>query len=324
MLNEYKIQTQRFIRDQEQRLLNPRDLEDYVNRSRKEIAMRTQSIRILTPVEGSISTIEVTDPGAGYVTPLVRISWPDSPSGQQPNPGGRLATAVASQLGGQISNVSLNDGGDGYFQPEVFIYDQDPLIDEQMRQGTNPAFRFARARAYTVPILVTQGMQEVYPFSAVPLTRYPGVGEIFAVKSISFIYMNYRYSIPVFNFSVYQAYVRIYPQQYLYVPTAAAQFGQGVNGSLYMYPIPSTIYQMEWDVFCLPTDLEDDLSFEAIPKPWTEAVPYFAAHLAFLELQNLNSAKFYLDLYDNMVHRYSAYARPGRAVNPYGRWAAFT
>ena len=81
---------------------------------------------------------------------------------------------------------------------------------------------------------------------------------------------------------------------------------------------------MEWDCFCLPKDLNDDDDYEAIPKPWTDAVPYFAAHLCYLGLQNLNAAQYYMNLYDEMVHRYSAYARPGRHINPYGRWAAFT
>ena len=170
----------------------------------------------------------------------------------------------------------------------------------------------------------THGFQEVYPFSAIPLGKFPGHKEVFAAKSISFIYMNYRYSVPVYPFSWYQSYVRIYPQQYLYVPTVAAQFGQGVNGSLYMYPIPSTMYQVEIDCFCTPKNIEDDDDYEAIPLPWTECVPFYAAHLAFLEIQNLNSAMFYLQLYDNMVHRYSAYARPGRMTNPYGRGYGFT
>lgn len=309
-LNGYLEQTQRFLRDQQQRLVNPLDLIEYINRSRREVAERTQSIRILPPVSGQITAITVNSPGQGYTNPQVIITPPDAPSGAQPNPGGLQATADAVLTGNQIGGITLLNPGDGYFQPLVEIVD--------------PTGSGATAVAQTTPLTVTQGMQEVYPFSAVPLGKFPGVSEIFAVKSISFIYANYRYSVPVYPFSFYQSYVRIYPQQYLYVPTVATQFGQGVNGSLYMYPIPSSIFQMELDCFCLPIDLEDDETFEAIPKPWTDAVAYFAAHLAFLELQNLNSAKFYLDLYDNMVHRYSAYVRPGRMTNPYGRGYAFT
>jgi hypothetical protein len=171
-------------------------------------------------------------------------------------------------------------------------------------------------------LTVTQGNQEVYPFSGASpaLAQYPGVGEIFVVNSVSFIYANYRYSLPVYPFSVYQSHVRQYPQQYLFVPTIAAQYGQGANGSIYFYPIPSTIYQFEWDCFCLPTTLTDDYQPEAIAKPWDDAVPIGAAVYAYEEMQNLNAAMYYQKKFDEYVHRYSAWARPGRQTNPYGRW----
>ena len=59
---------------------------------------------------------------------------------------------------------------------------------------------------------------------------------------------------------------------------------------------------------------------EAIPLPWTDAVPYMAAHLAYQELQNWNAAKFYEQQFDKMTLGYSGQARPGRAVNQYGRY----
>ena len=309
MLDEYLQQAQRFIRDQQERLVNIEDLVVYTNKARKEVAMRTQSIRVLSPISGTITGFQIVNPGSGYTNPQVIITPPDAPSGMLPNPGGLQALATAQVTGGQISGLTIVNAGDGYFLPEVAIVD--------------PTGTGAIVLATVSPLMVTRGQQEVYPFTAVPLANFPGVKEVYAAKSISFIYANYRYSVPVYPFSWYQSYVRIYPQQYLYVPTVAAQYGQGVNGSIYMYPIPSFIYQCEIDCFCLPFDLETDTDYEAIPMPWTQCVPFYAAHLAFLELQNLNSATFYLNLYDQMVHRYSAYARPGRMTNPYGRGYGF-
>jgi len=306
MLTEYRKQVQRFIRDARQQFIDIGDIDSYINRARREVAMRTQCIRILTPVSGSIVTIQVLTPGAGYTNPTVTISPPDFPSGALPNPRGQQAIAVAQQIGGQITNISVSYGGDGYFTSDVTI--------------TDPTGSGATAVASTNPINVTSAQQEIYNFSDVPLSQFAGVKGIFAVHGVSFIFANYRYSLPCYPFTTYQAMVRQYPQQFLYVSTIFSQYGQGEGGSLYMYPIPSTAYQMEWDTFCLPSDLITDQDNEAIPGPWTEAVPYFAAHMCYLELQNLNAAKFYLDLYDNMVHRYSGYARPGRMINPYGRY----
>jgi hypothetical protein len=306
MLNEYRRQTQRFIRDSKQQFVDIGDIDSYINRARREVAMRSQSIRVLTPVSGSVTNVQVTAPGSGYTNPTATISTPDQPNGALPNPAGLQATVQVQQIGGQISNISVLNGGDGYFSPTVTISD--------------PTGTGAAATVFTSPINVTQFQQEIYQFSDLPLSQFPGVGEVFAVKSVSIIYANYRYSLPCYSFSVYQAMIRQYPRQYLYVPTVMGQYGQGTGGSLYMYPIPSSPYQMEFDCFCLPQSLVDDQSPEAIPMPWTETVPYFAAHMCYLELQNLNSAKFYLDLYDSLVHRYSNYARPGRMTNPYGRY----
>ena len=308
MLDEYLRTLQGFLRDRSQKNLNPEDLISYVNRARREIALRTQCIRILTPISGQIESIQVLTPGSGYTAPTVTIPPPDSPSGTLPNPGGAQALALATVTAGQIANVSVTFGGDGYFQPIPTIQD--------------PTGRGATLSARITPISVTCGNQEVYPFSgALPaIAQYPGVGEIFAVQSLSFIYANYRYSLPVYPFSVYQSHIRQYPQQYLFVPTMAAQYGQGTNGSIYFYPIPSSLYQMEWDCYCLPIDLSDDNQPEAIAKPWTDAIPIGAAVYAYMELQNLNSATYYQKMFDEYVHKYSAWARPGRQTNPYGRW----
>jgi hypothetical protein len=79
------------------------------------------------------------------------------------------------------------------------------------------------------------------------------------------------------------------------------------------------MYQMEWDCLCLPADLQFDQDPEVIPAPWDDAVKYFAAHLAFLELQNHNYARSMLDLFEKNLGIYGKAARPSRGINPYGR-----
>lgn len=307
MLNQYMMQTQNFLREAKQEFINPDDLRRYINRGRREIAMRAQCIRRLTPISGSIVSWSVTNAGSGYSTsPTLTITAPDFPSGAGPFPNGSQATAGAIVLGGSIAAIDSTYGGYGYYQPQMTITDA---------TGTG---------ATAVPVMsfinqVSQG-QEVYPFSAANLSVFPGVDSIYMIKSVSILFSSFRYSLSCYPFSTYQALIRQWSQQWQYVPAACAQYGQGAGGSFYMYPIPSQAYQMEWDCFCLPSDLLNDQSEEAIPAPWTDAVPYFATHLGYLELQNFNAAKFYLDLFDKFVQRYSDYARPGRITNPYGRF----
>jgi len=306
-LHEYLQQTERFLRDQKQELLNPGDLVSYINRARREVAMRSQCLRILTPVSGAVTAASIVAYGSGYTnSPTITITAPDFPAGGTINPGGAQATAAAIVQSGSIANVDITYGGAGYFQPSASITDS---------TGSGASISLTVS---TPNVLVAH--QEVYPFSDVNLDAFPGVESIYMIKSISILYSNYRYSLPCYSFSDYQAKLRRYPVGYSWVPTCCSQFGQGVNGSFYVYPIPSQTYQYELDCFCIPSDLTTNLSDEALPLPWTEAVPYMAAYLCYLELQNYNAAKFYLDQFDMFVNRYSTYARPGRATNPYGRY----
>lgn len=304
---QYLQQTQRFLREQKQEFANPEDLMVYINRARREVAGRTQCIRRLTPISGQIISANLVSAGSGYVNPQVAITPPDFPSGAAPNPLGRQAVAYALMSGGVITDVIVQDGGDGYFQPIITITDT---------AGTG-----AMVTANLSPMNLLIEGQEVYPFSDIYLGAWPGVDTVHAIKSASVIYANYRYTLPMYAFSTYQSQIRQYPFQYQYVPTFCSQFGQGNGGSFYCFPLPSQTYQWEFDCFCLPEDMLLDNSIpEVIPQPWTDAVPYFAASLCYMELQNLNAARFYGEEFDKRTLGYSSYARPGMSVNKYGRY----
>src|SRR6266851_8810952 len=123
MLHEYMQQVERFLRDQNQKWINPADLISYVNRGRREVAMRTQCIRRIPPISAPITAIDVSAFGNGYTNPAVVISGPDSPGGMILNPGGAQATALAQVIGNQIAGVQVTYGGDGYFKPTATVSD---------------------------------------------------------------------------------------------------------------------------------------------------------------------------------------------------------
>lgn len=302
----YARQVQRFIRDGNQKLVDFEDIINYVNQARREVAMRAQCIRILPPISAPIISAAILNGGTGYTNPMVEISAPDVPGGQLLNPNGAQAVGAATQINGIITSVDITYGGDGYYQPVIQINDPTGLGSEiQPNIG---------------PILTANPYQEVYNFSDVDLSNFPGVESIYAVLSVSLIYANGRYSVLVYSFPQYQATIRQYgPGNYFYVPCMGAQYGRGAGGSFYLYPPPSQSLSMEWDCVCLPSDLTSDLDHDPIPSPWTDAVPYWAAHLAFLEIQNMNSARAYKDMFDERMTRFGAYALPGRAISPYGR-----
>lgn len=306
-LNTYEKDVYRLLRDPKFEQINPRDMMERINIARREVAMRCQCVRVLTNSSGAVASASVTAGGTGYLSPpLVTISPPDFPPGSGTFPNGKQATATASLSGTSVNTITVTDGGAGYFNPIVTI-----------SGGSGSG---ATATATTTPITTLSQGREVYNFSDINISSNPGAGPIYYVRDVSIIYANYRYSLPMYAFSVYQAKIRQYPFQYQYVPAFCSQFGQGTSGSLYLYPIASQTYQWELDLLCLPADLTSDTSTEIIPAPWTDSVKYFAAHLLYLDLQNFNAAAYYLKLFDEFAVRHSNYARIGRTINPYGRY----
>ncbi len=305
MLFEYLMQTQRFLREQNQVYENPGDLISYINRARREVALRTQCVRVLTPSAGAISGYSITAAGSGYSnSPTLAVTAPDFPNGMLPFPNGSQATASAIVQSGTIASVFSQYGGNGYFRPTLTI--------------TDTTGRGAAAIPTVVGInLLNQG-QEKYNFSDIDLSGNPGCDAVYAVRGLSVIYSGYRYSLEMLAFTRYQIY-RAYPHQYQYTPAIFSQFGQGTSGSYFCYPIPSQSLQAELDCQCLPSDLTDDQSVEVIPRPWTDAIPYFAASLAFQELQNFNASRYMQDQYEKFALSYSQFTRIGRSTNPYGR-----
>jgi hypothetical protein len=372
MLFDYARQVRRFLRDPKMGHIDEPDIWSYVNRARREVALRSQSIRRVPPTSGAIVEIDILNPGVGYQNPVVVISPPDSPNGQLPYPGGAQATAVAQALpitstsgglftlggsvfggpdpfglgggpatlaGGELTNVSVTFGGAGYFQPtakvidfatpegaNVFILGTSILGGPDVLGATaSPpvADGLGTGAVLSVqiePLSITAFQQETYAFEDFPIQTLPGIKSVFAVLNVSIIYSNYRYSLPYYPFSVYQAFIRQYPRQYLYVPTMYTQLQQGSTGSLLFYPIPNTAYQFDVDALCLPADLESDESPEALPEPWTDSVPWVAAALCYEEIQNLNSARYYREMFNDYSHKYSAWTRPSRINNIYGRY----
>jgi hypothetical protein len=98
-------------------------------------------------------------------------------------------------------------------------------------------------------------------------------------------------------------------------PTSWAQYGQGSaapsggsgqSGSFYLDPIPDDIYTLRGDCACYPVTLADDNTVEAIPYPFTDAVPFFAAYYCLLSSQTQArraDAEAYYSYYQTFLDR---------------------
>src|SRR4029077_6086732 len=112
--HEYLKSTRRFLRDAKQDMLEEGDVTVHINEARREVAMRAQCIRRLTPIAAGLVSASVTSGGHGYTHPTVTISPPDFPDGLAGYPNGRQATALAQMVGGVITDVVIQDGGAVY------------------------------------------------------------------------------------------------------------------------------------------------------------------------------------------------------------------
>lgn len=96
-------------------------------------------------------------------------------------------------------------------------------------------------------------------------------------------------------------------------PAEWAQYGQGINGTAFVSPVPDTGYTITADSIAYPIPLVDDTTVEAVPPLWQTAVPYFAAYMALLSAQTgarVQDAQRMLQLYELFTGRARKFANP--------------
>lgn len=278
------------------------NLINYINRARTEVASKGQCVRFLPPISAGIKSATILSSGTSYgAPPILTVSPPDQTPGIQ-------ATLACTLSGGTISAVQITNPGSGYFSPSP------PTITV----GTSASGATGNITCALDFINQTVENQEVYQYKSITLQS--GMSQIVAVRSVSFIWGNFRYMRLACSFSKYQALVRNYTSGWTFVPSVVAQFNQGASGTLYMYPIPNAPYQMEWDCLILPTPMASDTDPEVIPAPWTGCVPYFAAYLAFLQVNRFDDAEKLLKLFEKFMMEARAQSQVGSPNSWYGRF----
>jgi len=304
MLNFYLQEVQLFLGDQNQKRFNPADLRMYVNRARRKVAGATQCVRVLPPSTGSFLTLTPSAGGSGYASaPTVTINPPDgvgSPTIQ--------ATATATIAGGAVTGFTITNPGAGYVAP--------PTITLTGGGGTG-----AVAASTFTPFVAAQPGQEVYTFASInPIIQanFPGVQAMIAIQSLAVSWGSWK---PVMRWlgawSAFQAYCRAWDIGQENYPMVWSQYGQGESGSFYLFPIPSVLAQLDVDTYCYPADLNLESDPEAIPHPFTEAVPYYAAFLAYLALQDGDKAETFRGLYRQQMIEARGFVSPAMVPDFY-------
>jgi hypothetical protein len=143
--------------------------------------------------------------------------------------------------------------------------------------------------------------QRTYLFSNIVLPASQGYGSVIAVRSAA--YSGLPDTISFRPFEWFSAY--LLNSGATGTPTVFSQQGQGVFGTLLVWPFPAAPAVASLDCVCLPIPLVDDTTVEAIPDLWRDAVPFYAAWLAMQQLQRQADA-------EAMLQRYMMLARRGR------------
>ena len=271
-LTDYQTEVLELLHDPNNTYYAAADINNYINRARLRIAARGQSIRLLLS-GGTITAISINSGGSGYSgTATVKISG----AGQQ-------ATATATILGGAINTITLTNGGWGYITGTSVT-----VTATGSGGGSNATFNVTVDNSLT-----TIAGQEVYQFATANVlaqaqTLIAGVQGVYGLFSVSCAYGANAAMKPTLDYRIwseFQAQLRSYNTGLQNYPTIWSQYGFGATGSLYLWPLPSTPSQMDWDSWCVPVTLTSGVTPEALQYPWTAAVAYYAAHLAYFNAQ---------------------------------------
>lgn len=304
-LNAYITAIQLLLHDTNANFYSVSSLTSYINTARGRVAADAMCIRVLPPSSASLTSPVVTAPGTSYATaPDVAVSPPDIITGI-------TATAMATVSAGGVDGITFTNTGSGYLNPPTFTF-------------TGGGGSGAAAVAALSPYVSTSLNQELYTFSSLNtfVQQTPGVASIQGILSIAVMQgAPGAYKPVLFNWpwGALQAYCRSYSALVTNYPDRWAQYGQGVSGSFYLYPIPSGQYPMDVDCYCLPVNLASDTTPEAIPYPWTDAVPYYAAYLALLNSQRKEDAMAMLNDYKQKIAEGGGFSRPMVIPSYYGR-----
>jgi len=158
----------------------------------------------------------------------------------------------------------------------------------------------------------TQGVEFYTPQTFLPS---PFGANLVDVMGISVIVNNERLKLQYLPYTQFDAFIRGWVN-FQDWPVAFSRIGAT---QIVIGPVPNQNYPCDWDVAVVPAAIAVSGDPEPIPTPFTEPVQYYAAYKAKLKPQAQGEAKFFLDLYQEVLKR-NVLAWMTRVIkNPYSR-----
>jgi hypothetical protein len=114
-----------------------------------------------------------------------------------------------------------------------------------------------------------------------------------------------------------QAYARAYQNLVTSYPYYWSVLDDGENGEVWLFPVPSQNMDMEWDVYAVPSSLNTDDDFDAIPGGLRNSVKFNAVSLALMGKQRFADAEYMRGMFNERVLTGVAARDRGKTPNFY-------
>ena len=212
-----------------------------------------------------------------------------------------LSTGLELYGYGQVSGCSIVSGGTGYVNPTVTF--SDPPTG-----GTTAVGTVLSTSGVISDILVSNGGSGYTSAATVTIsgggTGASVISSVIDINTldtvnITLIWGSRRLILNRVSFTEFQATVRgflSFSQQ----PGIAAIYGQS---QWYLGPVPNQSYVTEWDTVVTPPDLVNLTDVSVISYPYTDPIPYYAAHTAKIAEQSYKESDKFLELYQQKMRQ---------------------
>lgn len=299
-LSEYVTQTQFYLHDPNAQAYALSAVQTAVNLARAQVAGEGECVRALLS-GGVITSVTLVSGGHGYANGAGTLNFFGS---------GNQAFGTATIVGGVVTSITLTAGGWGWLPPNPTV----TVLDSNGFNGGAVVTCTVDNSASTVT------MQESYSFATLNTlaTLTPGIKQVIGITSIATQWGAGSVYKPMLRWrpwSWFQANCRVYSVSAMNFPAYWSQFGQGVNGTFYFFPIPGQVISMDIDAVCLPIDLADDTTPDAIPYPWTDAVPLYAAYQCYMNSSRAADAARMFNEDPRALGQYQVFMRRARKMS---------
>lgn len=157
----------------------------------------------------------------------------------------------------------------------------------------------------SVTLTIGQG---TYVFNQAPFST-----STLDVLGIIVIFGNFRYQLSQVSYTELGSVLQPY-QGYKNIPVGFAKYNAS---TIIVAPAPQQAFAAEFDTLVSSPTLVNGSDADPLPYPWTDPVPFLAAHFAKLALQQYDEADQFLKLYQQRLLWVQAGSRGMSVAQPY-------